>query len=1070
MGSDDPDDPKAGTPPHAPCLSHEEIDAIVRGVGVPPPEIAAHLARCEPCSAAIALAGFTDRFSRVMSAHPPVGGRDAPTSTMPLVFGYRCLGEVARGGQGVVYRAVQETTGREVAIKVLHPDVSGRSRRARERMAREIEIASLLDHPGIVRIFDSVKLTDGRDALVMELIEGEPLNEWAATRPSMTERERLALLAGIADAAHHAHQLGVIHRDLKPSNILIDQTGRPRLLDFGIARREGACVTDRCLTATGEFAGTMAYAAPEQVLSDAGPADIRTDIYALGVIGYELLTGHLPYPVDGAIRSVIDRVLTNEIPSASRSGLTIDAWTVLAKAMSKDKRRRYQSAADLADDLRSAACGEAVTARADSRWYVMRKTARRHRVPLGLAALVLLGTSATLVALAFGNARLSEALEESRLLQIRAHLAAGSRAQAERVLWHEIARDLHPARDPAAMLWAGSDREKTLMWSFVEMQSLATCLRIEPAAASVRCGLWPLAEGGFVYTRPDLTPVVLDDHGNRAALGVAPLEPRSMNGVRVDPSGRVLVQWDESQLQTTSLQTGRHIASRSIESGPSSLAHAVWGLALAAEGGCIEVASLPGLEPLGTFNDGFPGQTPWLDPHKPILAYITSDARLRVVDLATGRELQPSGFDLMRESRPLVRPQLLLDPERTRVLVAHGRGIRVFDSDAEAQHPVLFEHMGNRVSVGHDALWRTISATAHGDPTLHLWDTRDWHPLRGLPGHSGAVVSHAFSRSGDRIITLDRSGTLRVWQSPAAGWQKAVGHASPGVHQIAVDPRTGSLRTPDDCFSAMHASFDAPSSPASLASGRVAISSDGRWIVLAGTHNVVNMLQPEADPGAVSWTHTTEHSIVGIGFQAATPEPHVAVCLETAAVILLDPRTGDVVQRIDLDTNAIASDLAWSPSGDRGAVSLRDGTIAVFDRSGTTRIIAVAGEQLRAVAVAPNNRIIAAVGDSGRLHLVDAISGRARESARLSEHSLFCVAFHPGGGVAMIGGRDGMVRAVSVSTLEELAAFDAHGSVMSLVFDQDGGRLGVAAIDEAAQLWDFEALVATYPAELSGHR
>ncbi len=1058
MDSDGFSDHKPAVPARAACLSAAEVDDIVHGVE-PHAEVAAHLSRCQACADAVGLARFTSRFTRVMSVDHRTTASPTVHHALPDIFGYRCLNEIARGGQGIVYRAMQETTGREVAIKVLHANSYGRSRQARERMAREIEIASLLDHPGLVQIFDSVKMTDGRDALVMELVQGDSLLEWVRLRPWLTERERLVLLASIADAAHHAHQLGVIHRDLKPSNVLVDPEGRPRLLDFGIASRLRNTPADRRLTMTGEFAGTIAYAAPEQVSSDKEPVDIRTDVYALGVIGYELLTGHLPYSIDGALQSVIERILTCDIPPCSGSGLTRDAWTVLAKATAKDKYRRYQSAADFANDLRTAASGGAIAARADSRWYVIRKSAARHRVPLSLAAVICMGAAATLVALAFGNARLNEALNASRLLQIHAHLAAGSREQAERVLWHEIEHDLNPARDPIEMLWAGSHREKQLMWSFVKMQSLATCIRIEPEAASAQVGVWPLAGGGFVYARSSLAPAILDDRGETISIARTPIGVHTGHRVRIPPSGDVLIQWTDASVETTSLETGQHLASFPTPSRPLTLAHAEWGLAIAQEDGRISVVSLPDLRPMLDVTDALPGQTPWLGPTHPALAYITHDAQLQVLDVLGNHDRPHRAIDVLPATGSLLHPQLLLSAERDFTVIADGSGVRVLGSSADS--PVLFEHLGARVWVGHDPAWNTISTTAHGDPTLHLWETRTWRSLGGLPGHKGAIVSHAFSNTGDRVVTVDHAGTLRVWQSPAAGWQHNVGYSNTTNHQIEFDHASGFLHTPADIRTTFQQVMnDATPATEPRSPSRIAISPDGRWMIAADMFTVAGISTTQQHDHA--WSVAAPNRIVGLRFQPGQLESHVAVCLESAVIITLDPSTGSDVRTLHLGTNAIASDLAWSPSGHLGAVSLRDGTIAVFDHNADVRIMTVTHEQLRSLAFLPGGKTMATVGDSGKLHLVDVASGRVRESAQLSEHSLFCVVIHPQGGIAVIGDRDGVVRAVDLISLTELAAFDAGGSVMSLAFDRDGKRVGVSALEQPTQVWDFNDLAGTY--------
>jgi tetratricopeptide (TPR) repeat protein len=215
-------------------------------------------------------------------------------------------------------------------------------------------------------------------------------------------QQRLELFATICDAVHFAHQRAVLHRDLKPGNILIDAAGQPHVLDFGVARSLAAPA--EAMTQAGQFLGTLAYAAPEQVSGEPDGADVRSDVYALGVILYELLAGHPPYDTAGPIRDAI-RAVTELLPQAPGRrvpgcGSSADTDAVVLKALAKEKERRYQSAAALAADLRRALSGDPVEARRGSRWYVFRKTVSRHRWALAAAAgfVIMLGAWGTTMA------------------------------------------------------------------------------------------------------------------------------------------------------------------------------------------------------------------------------------------------------------------------------------------------------------------------------------------------------------------------------------------------------------------------------------------------------------------------------------------------------------------------------------------------------------------------------------------------------------------------------------------------------------------------------------------------
>jgi len=320
----------------------------------------------------------------VPSAAGPVSEGDR------LIPGYRLDGEVHRGGQGVVFEALQLSTKRTVAIKVLL-DGHYASAAAQRRFEREVELAASLQHPDIVAVFDSGTTTDGRQYCVMDLVDGVPLDQWLRDKqPDL--KHALDLFAHICDAVHYAHQRGVIHRDLKPSNILIRKDGSPTVLDFGLAKQMDDA--DPLVSVTGQIVGTLPYMSPEQTRGSSGDIDVRTDIYSLGVVLYEVIVGKLPYPIEGSIPDIITNIGSTapETPRQawiSGKGLKAiggkanpvddEVETILLKCLAKERERRYQTALDLARDLRSYLAGEAIEAKRDSSWYIIRKTVKRNR-------------------------------------------------------------------------------------------------------------------------------------------------------------------------------------------------------------------------------------------------------------------------------------------------------------------------------------------------------------------------------------------------------------------------------------------------------------------------------------------------------------------------------------------------------------------------------------------------------------------------------------------------------------------------------------------------------------------
>ena len=372
---------------------------------------------------------------------PIVRASEAPVVEDPLegcaVDGFRIVRRIAVGGMGVVYEAEQQNPHRRVALKVIRAGAA--SAGTLRRFEHEAHVLALLQHPGIAQVHEAGTFDTGHGRqpfFAMELIDGRPLNDYAESA-NLDTRRRLDLFANICDAVHYAHQRGVIHRDLKPGNVLVDDAGQAKVLDFGVARvTDSDLQTTTLHTAVGELIGTVPYMSPEQVLGDADSIDIRSDVYALGVMLYELLSGKLPHdlrdkPIPEAARIIREDEIT-PLSSVNRI-FRGDLETIVSKALDKDKDRRYASAAGLAADVRRYLNDEPITARPASAMYQFRKFTRRNKSVVAAAAVVLvaiLGGALVSSVLAVKESRARRVAEEQRTLAKEAEGRALREAEA----------------------------------------------------------------------------------------------------------------------------------------------------------------------------------------------------------------------------------------------------------------------------------------------------------------------------------------------------------------------------------------------------------------------------------------------------------------------------------------------------------------------------------------------------------------------------------------------------------------------------------------------------------------
>lgn len=332
--------------------------------------------------------------------------------------GLELVATIGAGGMGVVYEARQHSPERAVAVKLLRP--GWMTPESLRRFEDEARVLGWLSHPGVATVYSAGRVQTAagpQPYLVMELVRGERLDQFIA-RANPDTAERLRLIREICHAVHHAHQKGVVHRDLKPANILVTSDAKPKILDFGIARILDPDLESTHHTGAGELLGTLPYMSPEQVRADPSQIDTRVDVYALGVLSYELMTGQRPHEVDSYAIHEAARVILEDEPTRVgelRPALRGDIATIVHKAMAKEKERRYASAEQLAHDIDRHLRDEPIRAAPPSRVYLIRKFARRNRLALTAASLVFVGLLVGLLVALIGLDRAIDERDQKNL-------------------------------------------------------------------------------------------------------------------------------------------------------------------------------------------------------------------------------------------------------------------------------------------------------------------------------------------------------------------------------------------------------------------------------------------------------------------------------------------------------------------------------------------------------------------------------------------------------------------------------------------------------------------------------
>ncbi len=722
-------------------------------------------------------------------APPPLDTVDeVPVAERPgaVIGPYRLMEEIGEGGMGLVFVAEQQRpVRRKVALKVIKPGMD--TRQVVARFEAERQALALMDHPNIAHVFDGGTTRSGRPYFVMELVKGVPITRYCDDH-HLSVRQRLELFLDVCAAVQHAHQKGVIHRDLKPSNVMVtshDGTPVVKVIDFGVAKAVGQQLTDKTLyTQLSQMIGTPLYMSPEQAGQSGLDVDTRTDVYALGVLLYELLTGMTPFDGERLRQAGFDemrRILREEEPARpstriSTLGLaanTVSAnrqseprklsrlvrgeldWVVM-RALEKDRTRRYESASAFAQDVGRYLHDEPVQACPPSLGYRLRKVVRRHKGPVLAAALLLFVLVAGIVGTTWGMLRATDAEADARQ-------EAGQK---------EIALREKDGAFQVAQASARDAQEQLL----VALRNQARAERTSGRPGQRFKALEAIRRAARIRVTPELRTEAI------AALVLPDVEvAREWNGW---PDGTVALAFDAdfqrfARLNRTGAVTvgrlsdnGEEVIAELPARGPLAL-HRVWmspdGRFVAtshnrvAEGiaGGACVWRLDGREPalLLDVPEGMHGNALAFSRNGRQLAIGHAKGSVSVYDLTTGERVR-------RLANTATVVHLAFHPRASRLALGCQNGrVLLFDVDTGAELPALRHPPG--VSFTYSVAWnpdgRRLAAGCN-DRKIHIWDTETGaETMPAWVGNGGDGSEVAFNHAGDRLGSLDWSGLAQVW-------------------------------------------------------------------------------------------------------------------------------------------------------------------------------------------------------------------------------------------------------------------------------------------------------------------